>query len=85
MRVSDCYPFIVLTKSAHGTVDAILYNIDDDEMINWFSMIDVCGSKGWDKYNDSGIYFEIPRSFYEVVPDIPFVQNNHIVVEYPFE
>jgi len=61
------------------TIDVLIYN-GNKEIINWFSYIDVWGSKGYDRFNDGGIYFEIPSCMYDVIEELPFIAKYNISV-----
>lgn len=74
-------PKIRLYKSAHGTVDAIIYDMPSINIVNWFSLIDIWGSRGYDCFNDGGLYFEIPMELYDIIPDLHFVKQYNIVIE----
>lgn len=75
--------YIQISKSAHGTIDIILGGLNDNEPIrNWFSMLDIWGSRGYDRYHTNTIYFEIPAVFEHVIEAAPFVKFNHIDIRY---
>ena len=74
-------PKIRLYKSVHGTVDAIIYDMPSINIVDWFSLIDIWGSRGYDRFNDGGLYFEIPIELYDIIPDLHFVKQYNIVIE----
>ena len=73
-------PKIRLYKSAHGTVDATIYDMPSIKIVDGFSLIDIWGSRGYDRYNDDGLYFEIPAEFYDLIPNLHFVKEFGIEV-----
>ena len=73
-------PKITISKSAHGTVDVIVYNLPSIKMVDFFMLLDIWGSKGYDRFNDDGLYFEVPVFMYDILADIPFVKTNNIEV-----
>lgn len=76
-------PKIVLYRSAHGTIDTVIYNMPNTKLVDWFSLVDIWGSWGYDRYNDGGLYFELPKELYDIIPTLPFVSRYHIeVVQY---
>lgn len=75
---------IKLWKSAHGTVDAVIYGTQlsyEKDIVKWFEMIDIWGSKGYDRFNDGGVYFEIPATMYDVISDLSFVNRFNVKIE----
>ena len=70
-----------VSKSAYGTADVVVYNLPSIKMVDFFALLDVWGSKGYDRFNDGGLYFEVPMFVYENIECIPFLQMNGIVVE----
>lgn len=73
-------PKITISKSAHGTADVVVYNLPSTKMVDFFMLLDIWGSKGYDRFNDDGLYFEVPAFVYDIIEDIPFIQTNHIKV-----
>lgn len=74
-------PRIRISKSAYGTTDVIIYDMPNPKMVDWFSLVDVWGSKGYDRFHDDGLYFELPREFYDIIEKLPFVSRNCILVD----
>lgn len=72
---------IVISKSAHKTVDIVVYNLPSIKMVDFFSMLDIWGSKGYDRFNDEGLYFEVPEFVYDNIENIPFIKANSIQIE----
>lgn len=64
-------------KSAHGTMNVFLYNITEPEIIKWFEMVDIWGSKGR-HYEDGSIYFELQIIMYDVLSKLPFIHRYNI-------
>ncbi len=71
---------IVISKSAHGTADVIIYNIRSIKVVDLFALMDIWGSKGYDRFNDEGLYFEVPMFVYEHIEEMPFVKSQKIEV-----
>lgn len=70
-----------ISKSAHGTADVVIYNLPSIKMVDFFALLDVWGSKGYDRFNDGGLYFEVPMFVYENIESIPFLKANRILIE----
>lgn len=79
-RLEKSNPKITISKSAHGTADVVVYNLPSIKMVDFFMLLDIWGSKGYDRFNDDGLYFEVPIFMYDIIEDIPFVKINHIEV-----
>ena len=73
-------PKIVISKSAHGTVDVVVYNLPSTKMVDFFMLLDIWSSRGYDRFNDDGLYFEVPSFVYDIIDDIPFVKTNNIEI-----
>ena len=73
-------PVIAVSKSAHGTVDVVVYDLPSIKMVEFFSLLDIWGSKGYDRFEDGGLYFEVPNFVYDVIDDLPFIRTNNIRV-----
>ena len=73
-------PKIVLYKSAHRTTDAVIYDMPNRKLLDWFSLVDIWGSPGYDRYNDGGLYFELPKELYDIIPTLPFVSRYNIEI-----
>mgnify|MGYP003292438658 CR=1 FL=1 len=73
-------PKIRISKSAYGTVDVVVYDLPSTKMVDFFMLLDIWGSRGYDRFNDDGLYFEVPTFVYDIIEDIPFVKTNHIEV-----
>ena len=74
-------PRIWLSKSAHGTLDVVIYDMPKTKIVDWFSLVDVWGSPGYDRFHDGGLYFELPINLREIIPTLPFVSHYGITVE----
>lgn len=74
-------PIVKISKSAHGTCDVIIYDMPNIKMVDWFSMMDVWGSRGYDRYGDDGLYFELPSFTYDIIEEIPFVRLNSVFID----
>lgn len=70
-----------ISKSVHGTADVVIYNLPSIKMVDFFALLDVWGSKGYDRFNDGGLYFEVPMFVYENIESIPFLKANRILIE----
>ena len=70
-----------ISKSVHGTANVVIYNLPSIKMVDFFALLDVWGSKGYDRFNDGGLYFEVPMFVYENIESIPFLKANRILVE----
>lgn len=70
-----------ISKSAHGTADVVIYNLPSIKMVDFFTLLDVWGSKGYDRFSDGGLYFEVPMFVYENIDSIPFLKANRILIE----
>ena len=70
-----------ISKSAHGTADVVIYNLQSIKMVDFFALLDIWGSKGYDRFNDGGLYFEVPMFLYENIENIPFLKANSILIE----
>ena len=73
-------PEIHLSKSVHGTADAVIFDMPNTKLVDWFSLIDIWGSPGYDRFNDGGLYFEIPKEMYDIIPKLPFISKYQIKV-----
>ena len=73
-------PKIIISKSAHGTADVVVHNLPSIKMVDFFMLFDIWGSRGYDRFNDDGLYFEVPTFVYDIIEDIPFIKTNHIEV-----
>lgn len=74
-------PKVKVSKSVHNTCDVVIYGMPNSKIVDWFSLMDIWGSKGYDRFNDNGLYFELPEWFYSAVENLPFVSNYKIKVE----
>lgn len=74
-------PRIKIWKSANGTTDVTVYSLPNTKMVDFFSLYDVWGSRGYDRWNDDGLYFECPAFLYDIIEEIPFIRLNGIIVE----
>lgn len=70
-----------ISKSVHGTANVVIYNLPSIKMVDFFALLDIWGSKGYDRFNDGGLYFEVPMFVYENIESIPFLKANRILVE----
>ena len=73
-------PKITISKSVHGTADVVVYNLPSTKMVDFFMLFDIWGSRGYDRFNDDGLYFEVPVFVYDIIEDVPFIKTNHIEV-----
>lgn len=72
---------IVISKSPHGTADVVVYNMPSIKMVDFFALLDIWESKGYDRFNDEGLYFEVPLFIYDNIDAIPFIKANGIEIE----
>ena len=72
---------IVIMKSAHGTADVVVYELPSIKMVDFFALLDIWGSKGYDRFEDGGLYFEVPMFVYDHIEEIPFIKSSGIEVE----
>ena len=70
-----------ISRSAYGTADVVVYNLPSIKMVDFFSLLDVWGSKGYDRFNDGGLYFEVPMFAYENIENIQFLKTSGILIE----
>lgn len=71
-------------KSGYGTLDITLYGFSgNDKVVDWFSLLDVWGSGGYDRYKDGGRYFEIPAELYDILPSLHFILREGIEISIP--
>lgn len=79
--MADTKGRIVISKSAHTrSVDVVVYNLPSIKMVDWFALMDIWGSKGYDRFNDGGLYFELPAFIYNEIENLPFVKMNGLEV-----
>lgn len=71
---------ITISKSAYGTADVVVYDLPSTKMVDFFMLFDIWGSRGYDRFNDDGLYFEVPAFVYDIIKDIPFIRTNSIIV-----
>jgi hypothetical protein len=76
-KVND---IIRVSQSAHGTCDIVVYT-KDNTMVDFFRHFDIWGTKGYDRFHDGGIYFEVPSFMYDIIEEIPYIQRSHIKIE----
>lgn len=72
-----------ISRSVHGTTDVVLYNLefDRDNMIrNWFELVDIWRSRGYDRFGDGGLYFETTAELYDLIPKLPFTSAIELTV-----
>lgn len=74
-------PRILVSNSVHGTIDVVIYDMPNTKLVDWFSLSDIWGSCGYDRFNDGGLYFELPRNLRDIIPTLPFVSRYGISVE----
>ena len=60
---------------------ALAYTTTDSKMVDFFSLLDVWGSKGYDRFDDGGLYVEVPMFLYENIENIPFLKTSGILIE----
>ena len=70
-----------ISRSAYGTADVVVYNLPSIKMVDFFSLLDVWGSKGYDRFDDGGLYFEVPMFVYENIENIQFLKTSGILIE----
>ena len=70
-----------ISRSAYGTADVVVYNLPSIKMVDFFSLLDVWGSKGYDRFDDGGLYFEVPMFVYENIENITFLKTSGILIE----
>ena len=70
-----------ISRSAYGTADVVVYNLPSIKMVDFFSLLDVWGSKGYDRFDDGGLYFEVPMFVYENIENIPLLKTSGILIE----
>lgn len=73
-------PRIRISKSAHKTTDVVIYDMPTIKLVDWFSLIDIWGSRGYDRFGDDGLYFELPEEMYDVIEKLPFISKYHIKI-----
>lgn len=73
-------PKIKISKSAHGTTDVVIYDMPRIKLVDWFALIDIWGSRGYDRFHDDGLYFELPKELYDIIENLPFISKYHITV-----
>lgn len=73
-------PRIAIGKSCYGTANVVVYNLPSTKMVDFFMLLDIWGQKGYDRFNDDGLYFEVPAFVYDIIEEIPFIKINHIEV-----
>lgn len=74
-------PKIRVSKSAHNTIDVVIYDMPNMKLVDWFVLMDIWGSKGYDRFGDNGLYFELPKNMYDIIPNLPFIKRFGIEVE----
>lgn len=74
------HPTIRISHSVHGTCDVVIYNMPDKKFENFFSVLDIWASGGYDRFNDGGRYFEVPTWVYDHIDEIASIKNNGIKV-----
>ena len=70
-----------ISRSAYGTADVVIYNLPSIKMVDFFFFFDVWGSKGYDRFDDGGLYFEVPMFVYENIENIPSSKTSGILIE----
>ena len=70
-----------ISRSAYGNADVVVYNLPSIKMVDFFSLLDVWGSKGYDRFDDGGLYFEVPMFVYENIENIQFLKTSGILIE----
>lgn len=80
---------IIVTKSVHKTINVELQGSFPEETLHFFRSMDVWGSHGEIlEIRSNRIYrrrYELPLCMYLLFDELPFIQRDHIVVEYPLE
>lgn len=73
-------PRIEISRSAHKTCDVVIFDMPNTKLVDWFSLIDIWHSPGYDRFHNGGLYFEIPMEMYDAIPSLPFVSRFHIEI-----
>lgn len=80
---------IIVTKSVHKTINVELQGSFPEETLHFFRSMDVRGSHGEIlEIRSNRIYrrrYELPLCMYLLFDELPFIQRDHIIVEYPLE
>ena len=72
---------IVVSKNHFKTTDVVVYNLPKISLVDFFSTFDIWGSKGYDRYDDGGLYFELPEFVYDHIEEFPFIKKYNIEIE----
>ena len=73
--------YINISRSAYKTLDVTLGNLDDiEDVCQWFAMISIWGTSGYDRYHNNTLYYEIPEAFYDVIEECAFIRKYGIKV-----
>ena len=76
-------PRILMWKSVHGSTDVVIYDMPDINIVKWFELVDIWGSRGYDRFNDGGLFYELPKELYDIIPNLYFVKKYSIKIDYP--
>lgn len=80
---------IIVTKSVHSTINVELQGSFPEETLHFFRSMDVRGGHGEIvEIKNNRIYrtrYELPSFMYLLFDELPFVQRDKIIVEYPLE
>lgn len=81
---------INMSLSTHGTVDVFLYGVSDvsvicknisrEDLLKFFQMMDIWNSSGYDRYNDGGLYFELPLFAWDHLDSIQCLCSKNIKI-----
>lgn len=80
---------IIVTKSVHKTINVELQGSFPEETLHFFNSMHVWGGHGEIlEIRNNRIYrrsYELPLFMYLLFDELPFVQRDKIIVEYPLE
>ena len=71
---------IRISRNIHGTIDVVIYHMPNTDIRKWFELTDIWGSWGYDRFNDGGLYFELPENMYSIIPTLPFINRYGITI-----
>lgn len=77
-------PIMKIWKNVGSTMSVVIYNMPNTtnaRIVDMFHLLDVWGSRCYDRFNDDGLYFELPIEMYDILPTLPFVKANHIDIQ----
>jgi len=65
---------IDIRKNVHGNADVVVYA--DNGVFDWFRFLDIWGSRGYDRFGDGGLYFEVPEEVAKAIPKMAYVRHS---------